>query len=99
MAQRRPETLAVQCSVRPDGWTAMFGLRLDELSVDFSPGSKVHVAGIRYKPEPAFLSSAPVDGIEPDFHHADCFSAVVFEPLEKEPEPGKGEIPLGSGVL
>jgi hypothetical protein len=31
-----------------------------------------------YREEPCFLSSRPPPGLAPDYHHPDCFEAVVM---------------------
>jgi hypothetical protein len=69
--------LAVASVVREDGWTTNFIVRLSELSVPLEPSSRVHVSAIvSVEGERRYLSSAPVLGIEPDFHDTRCFEAV-----------------------
>jgi hypothetical protein len=93
--QRHPETVVVECSVDDAGWQIIFGVRLDELSVDLSGPVSAHVSAIRYKPQPLFLSSSPVAEIKPDFHHMGCFSPVTYQPLDCGPDAGGEEVSLG----
>ncbi len=74
---------AIEASVEADGWTAVLGISHAGLSVQLDDSSLLHVSGIVHKPARQFLSSRPVAGIEPDFHHPEAFQRVSFQEFPK----------------
>lgn len=62
-------------------WRVVLGVELSCLAVELSESSTVHVSGISHKPQRVFISSCPVSGVEPDFHHPKAFMPVRFHAL------------------
>lgn len=66
----------------PDGsWLSAASIPLDVLQArfGFGPKSRMNVTFIVDSPEQKFLSAAPSDGGEPDFHRPDLFQPVQIQ--------------------
>ncbi len=76
-----PRITAIDVKVEEMGWWALLGVACDDLSVALNERSTIHVSGISHKPTKHFISSHPPAGVDPDFHHPECFQPVRFLPL------------------
>jgi hypothetical protein len=61
-------------------WEAVIAVKREQLPFAIDATLRAHVSGIVQKPSQSFLSSLPVEGIEPDFHHPSCFLQVSAGP-------------------
>lgn len=75
---KRPSPLHISTTVRDDRWEVVAAFSRETLEVPLLPSSRVHVSGMWYRPDPCYLSSNPPAGLEPDYHHQDCFQSFSF---------------------
>lgn len=75
---RRPELLYVDSTVGDGQWEVVAAFKRRTLDVDITAESSVHVSGMWYRPQATFLSSHPPAGVDPDYHHGECFQSVSF---------------------
>ena len=75
---QRPQLVDIISTVGDNRWEVVAAFKRRTLDVDLHESSQVHVSGMWYHPDPTFLSSHPVPGLEPDYHHGECFKEVSF---------------------
>ncbi len=80
---RRPHLVHLLSTVGESCWEVVAAFQRRSLDVDLSASCRVHVTGMWYHPEPTFLSSRPPHGVEPDYHHAQCFEPVSLVDVPK----------------
>lgn len=70
----------VKTDVTANGWSVLFGVSLKDLVGPLFPAeTRIHVSAIvTVDGERRYLSSAPVAGIDPDFHHSGCFTPMAL---------------------
>ena len=71
----------IRVELQEGRWRVVFGVDRSCLAVELTDNSRLHVSGISHKPQRAFLSSCPVPGVDPDFHHPDAFMPVRFQAI------------------
>jgi len=79
----RPELRFISTTVAKEHWSVVVAFSRSSMEVAISPQALLHVSGMWYREEPCFLSSRPPSGLDPDYHHPDCFEAVVMVPCPK----------------
>lgn len=75
---KRPVPTLMECALSEGEWEVVASFRRDSLEVPLTPRSRIHVAGMWYRPEAVYLSSNAPLGVDPDYHRVDCFQAVSF---------------------
>lgn len=75
---KRPHLSHISCSLKEGSWEVVAAFERCSLDVDIAPNSRIHVSGMWYRPEPTYLSSHPPRGVEPDYHHAECFEPITM---------------------
>jgi len=74
----RPKPLHISTAVGAHGWEVIAAFGRESLDVEIAPAMLIHVSGMWYTPGPVYLSSLPPQGVEPDYHHAECFQSGVL---------------------
>ena len=80
-AAHRPHLLSLSTTIESSWWTVVAGFDRTSIEVPVSSESLLHVSGMWYTPQPTYLSSRPPPGVAPDYHHRECFEAVVLSPV------------------
>lgn len=81
---KRPQLLSISTSLEGNRWEVVAAFDRETFEVPLLPSSRIHVSGMWYRPEPCYLSSHPPKGVEPDYHHAECFRSVSFVPSDSQ---------------
>lgn len=77
---RRPVLLDHAVKVKDDGsWEVLAAIDRASLEVELNASSRLHISGMFYSNEPVFMSSNPIAGIEPDYHHEGCFQGIILD--------------------
>ena len=76
----RPEVRYLSTSVTSGSWSVVAAFSRSSLEIPVTPDVLLHVSGMWYREQPCFLSSCPLQGVAPDYHHPGCFQPVVMLP-------------------
>ncbi|MEY4668242.1 MAG: hypothetical protein RL518_941 [Pseudomonadota bacterium] len=76
----KPEVLHLCTSVGDRGWSVVAAFSRVSMEVGVTPHSLLHVSGMWYQEAPNYLSSRPLQGVAPDYHHEGCFEPVAIIP-------------------
>lgn len=79
---RVPEGVSIEVTSDPSSWQALLSIPRAELAFSPTEITGMHVAAILHSPTTRYLSSAPMAGVQADFHRKECFEPIELQPFE-----------------